>query len=152
MNNLILEETDQVRCYTDMRDVFEAANIAPQDYDWYVSDIETNWNPPGFSPDDQWFTGEELAAILHAYEVQFIWAVFSAVPKGLRPTPVPTPYVEDNLRYWNGTESGPQLESALFEIVCWDSSGTILINLPAHAINSFLKRYPDAKPLATARS
>jgi hypothetical protein len=34
MKNLILENTDQVAWYTNMRDVFEAANIAPQDYDW----------------------------------------------------------------------------------------------------------------------
>jgi hypothetical protein len=44
------------------------------------------------------------------------------------------------------------MEGALFEIACWDSSGTILINLPAQAAYSFLARYPDAKPLATARS
>ncbi|WP_179119097.1 hypothetical protein [Massilia sp. KIM] len=47
-----------------MREVLDAANIAPQDYDWYVSDIETNWTPPGFSPVDQWFSGEELASFL----------------------------------------------------------------------------------------
>jgi hypothetical protein len=100
MKNFILEKTDQVRSYTNMRDVFEAASIAPQDYDWYVSDIETNWRPPGFQPDDQWFTGDELAALLSAHEIQFIWAVFSAVPKGLRSSTVPAPYVEDNPRYW----------------------------------------------------
>jgi len=152
MKNLILEKTDHVGWYTNMRDVFEAANIAPQDYDWYVSDIETNWTPPDFQPSDQWLTGDELSAFLHAYEIQFIWAVFSAVPKGLRPTPAPAPFVEGNPRYWDGTEPGPQLEGALFEITCWDSSGTILINLPAQAFDSFLTRYPDAKPLATARS
>jgi len=152
MKNLILEKPDQVRMYTNMRDVFEAANILPQDYDWYVSDIETNWRPPGFQPDDQWFTGDELAAFLDAHKIQFIWAVFSAVPKGLRPIPAQAPYVEDNPRYWDGTEPEPQLEGALFEIACWNSSGTILINLPAQAIDSFVTRYPDAKPLATARS
>jgi len=152
MKNLILEKTDQLRWYTNMRDVFEAANIVPQDFDWYVSDIETNWTPPGFQPGDQWFTGNELAALLHAYEIQFIWAVFSAVPKGLRPTAAPAPFVVGNPRYWDNTEPGPQLEGALFEIACWDSSGTILINLPAQAFDSFLTRYPDAKPLATARS
>lgn len=135
-----------------MRDVFLAANIAPQDYDWYVSDIETNWRPTGFSPDDQWFTGDELAAFLRAHDVQFIWAVFSAVSKGHRPVPVVAPYVEDNPRYWNGTEPGPQLAGALFEIVCWDSSGAILINLPEKAMQAFLARYPDARPLATARA
>lgn len=116
-----------------MRDVFEAASIAAQDYDWYVSDIETTWRPPGFLPDDQWFTGDELAAFLFAHEVHFIWAVFSAVPKGLRPIPAPAPYIEGNSRYWDGTEPAPQLDGALFEIACWDSSGTILINLPEHA-------------------
>jgi hypothetical protein len=149
MKNLNLEKTDQVRWYTNTRDVFEAANIAPQDYDWYVSDIETNWRPPEFQPEDQWFTGDELAAFLYTYEIQFIWAIFSAVPKGLRPRPVAAPYVEGN---WNGKEPEPQLEGALFEIACWDSSGTILIDLPAQAINSFLTRYPDVKSsLSTAR-
>jgi hypothetical protein len=32
--NLILEKTKQVRWFTDMREVLEAANIAPQDDDW----------------------------------------------------------------------------------------------------------------------
>lgn len=150
--NLILEKTDQVRWHTNMRDVLEAANIAPQDYDWYVSDIETNWWPPGFSPENQWFSGSALAAFLSTYEVQFIWAVFSATPKGFRSTPATAPYVYDNPQYWNGTEPGPQLEGALFEIACWDSSGTILINLPVPAIHSFTTRYKDVKPLATARA
>ena len=44
------------------------------------------------------------------------------------------------------------MQGALFEIACWDSSGTILVNLPAQAVSSFLTRYPEAKPLATARS
>lgn len=150
--NLILEKAGLVPWYTNMRDVLEAAGIAAQDYDWYVSDIETNRRPPGFSPDDQWFTGAELAAFLNAYEVQFIWAVFSAVPRGFRPLPAQAPYVEDNPRYWDGTDPGPQLEGALFEIACWDSSATILINLPEQAIHSFVTRYPDTRPLATARA
>ncbi|MFL6631458.1 MAG: hypothetical protein ACJ8HJ_03965 [Massilia sp.] len=135
-----------------MRGVFEAADMAPQDYDWYVSDIETNWKPPGFCWEDQWFTGNELATLLHAHEVRFIWAVFSAVPKGFRSTPASAPYVDNNPRYRDGIKPGPQIEGALFEIACWDSSGTIVINLPAQTIHSFLTRYPDTKPLATARS
>jgi hypothetical protein len=79
-----------------MRGVFEAADMAPQDYDWYVSDIETNWKPPAFCWEDQWFTGNELVTSLHAHEVRFIWAVFSAVPEGFRSTPASAPYVENN--------------------------------------------------------
>lgn len=133
-----------------MRDVFDAADIKPQD------DIGTSAAPklrlPGFSWEDQWFTGAELATLLHVSEVQFIWAVFSAVPKGFRPTLGSAQYLENNPRYWDGTEPGPQMEGALFEIACSDTCGTTLINLPAQAIRLFLTRYPDAKPLATARS
>jgi len=150
--NLILEKTDQVLWFTNMRDVFDAANIAPQDYDWYVSDIETNWCPPGFSPVDQWFPGEALAAFLREHEVQFIWAVFSALPKGCRVTPSSPPCADGNPRYWNGEEPGPQLDGALFEIACWDSSATILVNLPEEAARAFVARYPDTRPLASARA
>ncbi len=40
--NLILEQTDQVRFFTNMREVIAALGISCSDYDWYVSDIETN--------------------------------------------------------------------------------------------------------------
>ncbi len=149
--NHILEKTDQVRWFTNMREVLDAAKIAPQGYDWYVSDIETNWTPPGFSPVDQWFSGEELALFLNEHEVQFIWAVFSAVPNGFRSTPSPAPYVEGNPSYWSGKEPVPQLDGALFEIACWDSSATILINLPNEAARSFVGKFSDTRPLATAR-
>jgi hypothetical protein len=150
--NLILEKTDQVRWFTNMREVFDAADIAPQDYDWYLSDIETNWTPPGFSPIDQWLSGDALASFLREHEVQFIWAVFSAVPKGFRSTLLSAPYVEGNPSYWSGEEPALQLDGALFEIACWDSSATILINLPAQAARSFLRKFTDTQPLASART
>lgn len=31
-----------IHWFTNFREVLDAANIAPQDYDWYVSDFETN--------------------------------------------------------------------------------------------------------------
>lgn len=76
--NLILEKTDQVCWFANMREVLDAADITPQNHDWYVSDIETNWTPLGFSPVDQRFSSDELASFLGEHEAQFIWAVFSA--------------------------------------------------------------------------
>jgi len=148
--NLILENTTQVRFFTDMRKVFAAAEIAPQDYDWYVSDIETNFTPEGFSAGDQWMRGEELASLISTYDIQFIWAVFSAVPKGSRPTVSEPPYVEGNPDYWNGRDLAPQLNGALFEIACWDSSATILINLSEHAQRAFMANYSDTQSLIKA--
>lgn len=146
--NLILENTDQVQWFTNMREVLDAANIAAQDYDWYISDIETNWTPPRFSPADHWLAGDELASLLREHEVQFMWAVFSAVPKGFRSTPSSAPYADGNPAYWTGGALEPQLDGAVFEIACWDSSSIILIDLPEEAARSFVARYSDTRPLA----
>ena len=148
--NLILEKTDQVFFFTNMKEVFAAAEITPRDYDWYISDIETNFTPEGLGTVDQWMRGEELAALIDKHEIQFIWAVFSAVPKGSRPAVLEAPYVEGNPDYWNGKEAGPQLPGALFEIACWDSSATILINLPECAQCAFIANFPDTLPLSQA--
>jgi len=40
--NLILEKTNQVKFFTNMKDVFCALKVDCADFDWYVSDIETN--------------------------------------------------------------------------------------------------------------
>ena len=145
--NLILENTDQVQCFTNMREVFSAAEILASDFDWYISDVETNLAPEEFFAEDQWVSGEELAALLQAKEIQFIYAVFSALPKGFRPVCIVAPSVSDNQSYWSGVDIVPQLEGALFEIACWDSSATILINLPADARRAFVTKYSDARPL-----
>ncbi len=149
--NLILEKTDQVCFFTNMKDVFDAGGISPQDFDWYISDIETNCTPEGFSPADQWMRGQELETLIKEYEIQFIWAVFSAFPIGFRKEVSTVPYVEDNPDYWIGKDLVPQLEGALFEIACWDSSATILINLPKQAECSFIATYPDTQPLINSR-
>ncbi|MCE3606214.1 hypothetical protein LXA47_21770 [Massilia sp. P8910] len=149
--NLILERTEQVLFFTNMREVLAAASIVAQDYDWYISDIETNFTPSGFSAEDQWMCGEALACLLREPDVQFIWAVFSAVPKGFRSSVTAAPYVDGNPDYWNGTHLIPQLNGALFEIACWDSSATILVNLPMHAQRSFITKFSDTQPLTSSR-
>jgi hypothetical protein len=35
------------------------------------------------------------------------------------------------------------MPEALFEIVCWDSSATILVDHPANAVACFLAIYPE---------
>lgn len=148
--NLILEKTDQVPYFTNMRLVFRALGISAANYDWYVSDIETNYYGSDFSSKDQWLSGEALHEFLERNEVQFIWAVFSAVPKGFRSSFQNSPFIEGNPSYWSGKELSPQLDGALFEIACWDSSATILVGLPPEAEASFIKIYSDARSLVSA--
>ena len=148
--NLILERTKAVRYFTNMGMVFNALRISPSAYDWYISDVETNYYGDEFKSEDQWLSGVELGRFVAANEVQFIWAVFSAFPVGTRFDVDEPPIVEGNADYWSGFEVRPQLSGALFEIAAWDSSATILIGLPSHAEESFKAAYPDAKSLASA--
>lgn len=112
-------------------------------YDWYISDIETNYYGTEFKSEDQWMEGHTLESFVNQNEVQFIWAVFSAVPKGFRRAVLVAPCIEGNPDYWNGKEMAPQLDGALFEIACWDSSATILVGLPPKLEENFKRAYSD---------
>ena len=94
--------------------------------------------------------GHELQQLICENEIQFIWAVFSAVPRGFRQDITEAPYVDGNTAYWSGVEIHPQLEGALFEIACWDSGATILVGLSDAATTSFIRTFPDAKDLLVA--
>ena len=148
--NLILERTKQVRFFTNMQLVFSALGISASDYDWYVSDVETNYYGNEFESKDQWIEGSLLQNFVQNNEVQFIWAVFSAVPRGTSYDVINPPYIEGNPDYWCGKEITPQLEGALFEIACWDSSATILVGLPTKLELNFEAIYTDAKSLVSA--
>ena len=148
--NLILEKTTQVPYFTNMSMVLNALKLKVSDYDWFVSDIETNCCEADFPTQDQWISGEKLQALLEKNEIQFIWSVFSAVPKGFRTIVEEAPYIEDNPSYWKGKDISPQLKGGLFEIACWDSSATILVGLPAKMTESFMQAYPDTRPLISA--
>lgn len=148
--NLILEGPGSVRYFTDLGETLDALGMAASDYDWFVSDIETNLGEDIFGWGDRWISGHDLQASL-ALRIQFIYGVFSAFPKGYRRPIEATPDVYDNANYWSGAVVSTQLPDALFEIACWDSSATILIGLPEQATVAFVRRYPAAKPLESAR-
>ncbi len=144
--NLILEKTNQVKFFTNMLEVMRALAIRCTDYDWYVSDVETN----GYDLQEGWHSGEELESALVGKNVQFIWAVFSAFQKGVRVAVKEDPYVDGNPHYWDGSDPVPQLDGAIFEIACWDSSATILIGLNSELAANFQSAYSDALDLRLA--
>jgi len=150
--NLILEQTNQVPYFTEMGSVFDALKISARDYDWYLSDLEINYNVPGFTMDDQWITGEDLHRLITEQKLQFIWGVFSAFPIGFRCIVESSPFANGNPAFWADDEYRPQLKNALFEIISWDSSATILVSLDAETAANFSQAYPDAKPLKASPS
>jgi hypothetical protein len=143
--NLILEKTDQVPYFTNMRVVFDALRVDCEDFDWYVSDLETNITVPELGEGGRWFSGRELKRLITEKSIQFIWGVFCAVESGKRLEIDTEPYANGNPDFWKPDGSAVQLNGALFEIVCWDSSATLLIGIPETAGEAFCKAYPDAK-------
>ena len=149
--NLILETSESVPFHTDMRSTLKALGVDASAYDWFVSDVETNVAVPTHHLNDVWVSGEELSQLLMG-DIQFIWAVFSAVPRGTRfSVPVP-PCADGNSTFWQPPEVRPQLDGACFEIVCWDSSATILVGLSMDHAQRFLATYPEAKALSSTWS
>ena len=90
--NLILEKSEQVKFYTNMEDVLTALGNICCEFDWYISDIEVNKG----NIEEGWYFGVELEKILNAQNIQFIWAVFSAVPVGFRRRITNIPFVNNN--------------------------------------------------------
>jgi hypothetical protein len=150
--NLILEDCPQVPYYTNMRWVLDALGLNANEFDWFVSDIEHTAGD-AFRTEDHWISGADLERALRYNDIQFIWAVFSAVSKGSSRPPIhASPYADGNASFWTNPPVRPQLSGASFEIVCWDSSATILIELPEAAARRFCQRFPGAKALDNARS
>lgn len=105
--------TESVPFYTDMRATLAAMGVAASTYDWFVSDLETNVPVPALGFGDVWVTGDELSEVL-SRDVQFIWGVFNAVPRGTRFDIPEPPAADGNPRYWQPPEVLPQLDGACY--------------------------------------
>ncbi len=141
--NYIQEKTNKVSLYTSLKDVEKWLNINLCDYDWHISDIEGAWDE---LEDPSWIQGSDLAEKLNEYDYQFVWAVLSAFPKGTKSFLTSEPYADGNPSFWKGVPQ-KQIKNSLFEIVCWDSSATLFIQLPKNLANNLLENAPGIKDL-----
>jgi hypothetical protein len=148
--NLVLESPAPVPYFTDMRKTLDDAGIEPGNLNWYISDLETNLYVPELGNGDVWIQGSALAEVLETPGLQFIWAVFSAFPADEGGKEVDSPPLADgNGRYGRPPEAVPQLQGARFELVCWDSSATVLIGLSEEQATRYRTANPHARPLSS---
>lgn len=146
--NLLLESTDAVPYFTDVGSTLRSLGVSASEFDWYVSDIETNIVGDGIPQADGWMNGPELAHCLAQPNLQFIWGVFSAFPRGMRVDVPRPPAANGNAQLWrDDSPLSPQLDGALFELVCWDSSATILVGVTAEQADSYRAAHPQARLL-----
>lgn len=148
--NIILLKSSKMPFFTDMKLVFEALDGFPNNYEWLISEFEYNyctderlWNDPVV------IGGNELEDLLNSNDIQFIWGVFSAFPKGtpinIDASKVP---VSDGKRI-SSLSNPPSIQcpGAVLEIICFDSSFTLVVGADSKIQKQFMDFFPEAEDL-----
>lgn len=154
--NTLLEGDCRMPYFTDMRMVFEAIGGRQTEFNWLITDLEYGWlnppdgeAPPFSTPAPHWLTGEALTTLIARYELQFVWGVLSGFSRNVTLDPgslAVEPYADGNPGFW---EPHPQIQHPLaeIEIVCWDSSATLLLCRDSSISESFRSYFPEAVDL-----
>jgi hypothetical protein len=134
--------------------VFAALGVRQGEFNWLLSEFELNVNPPGFPAHARpgrilWLSGEELSAIVVAHDVQFIWGVLSGSRDGVTLDPAGlAPYRSPMaMTRYGGQACGCNIHSRDVEIVCWDSSATLLLSRDDDLTRRFRAYFPEAVDL-----
>lgn len=140
--------------HTDLAVVFDALGGREREFDRLITNLECNWYPPELSPDReaQFFDGATLSSLVRrqAQRIQFVWAVLTGLEHGtsldLAHLPV-VPWADGHRGFWSG-EPEIQYPGAQVELVCFDSSLTLLLTSDADLTARFRAAFPEAVDLA----
>ena len=151
MKGVILDEGFEY--YTYMNVVLTPIKDDFKKYNWLITDYDCSHYPDPriqYVENHAWISGEDFLGIVERHEIQFIWAVFSAIPKQ-----VP---LEEVLKYdlpqadgYRGFWENPitiQHPLAEMEIVPWDSGLVLLIAKEDDCVTRFAKHFPLSRDLA----
>lgn len=138
--------------YTDLKTVFEVLGGRECEFDWLITELECNRLPPELRDGDAWlFAGDVLSDLVRRQDppVQFVWGVLTGFD---RATPVDlnrldiVPSANGNSGFWKGAPR-IQYPEAKVELVCFDSSLTMLITADADLTARFRAGFPEAVDL-----
>jgi hypothetical protein len=140
--------------HTDLRRVFAALGGRQREFNWLLTDLELNVYPPSLpyttaQTPARWVSGETLSTIVAEHDVQVIWGVLSGFRPGAQPDLVLVdryPFADGNEALW---QPRVQIQHPLaeVEIVCWDSTATILLSLDDDLTRRFRAYFPEAVDL-----
>ncbi len=148
---LLLERSEQMPYFTDLRLIFKALNNRQIEFNWLITDLECDFCPPDFQsclpgPPILWLSGAELTRIVQQYDIQFQWAVLSGfAPDVLLDLGklVVKPYADGNAAVWL-PNSRIQHPLAQVEIICWDASATLFRSLDTDLLQRFQAFFSEA--------
>lgn len=148
-HGVISEGDPTVPFYTDLRNVFEAFAGLETHFNWLITDLDCTSYPPGLSHFDsrQIISGPDLSKMAE-HHFQVVWGVFSGIPVivNIEVNEDELPYADCNGDLWR---KPPHLQhhQAVVEIVCWDSSLTLVISTDTIIIERFCAHFPLAMDL-----
>ena len=144
--NLIVEKSERIKWYTDLFPFFDQISDVVTQHEWLWTDDEVVSELPEHKTDEhqrKWVDGATLIQFVRN-RPQFVWSVLSAIdPNDVDNARSDSTYpsADGNGNLWLGTPQ-PQHPCAKFEIVCWDSTATLLINANEALANAFRNAYP----------
>ena len=132
--------------YTDMSIILNPIQEYLQDYNFLITDIECNHCPDkriNYEEDYLFISPNEILDIVNANEIQFIWGVFSAIPKQISLDEI----LKYELPYSEGTHALDEIVEmqhplAEIEIVAFDSSSVEIISKREDIIRIIEKEFP----------
>ena len=144
--------------YTYLKKLFKTINNRQLDYNFLITDCECY-------PDDKavgemlnkgycFISGEELTKIVEAEDFQWIWGVLSAFDKSVSLSDIlkyELPYADGYTGFWENPLT-LQHPLALFEIVPWDATLTLILSKDKQIIDDFKKGYPQSEDLTEYNS
>ena len=151
MANYVATSADFTRIHSHLEPYLRLMEPIVRDFDWLWTDIEIAGDIPDFTADRLgriWLTGSQL--IEHVYGgPQIAWSVLTAVFPHDRENAMTTdliPFADGNTECWSATR-GPQHPFGYLELVCFDSTATLLIGGDDFATNMFQTAFPEARQL-----
>lgn len=152
----LIEGDGRMKYHTDLRLLFEALGDCQRSLNWLITELELNCYPPeleylGCRDGPRWVSEAELTEIVRSHDLQFVWAVLS----GFRPGVVisladlsPYPFADGNPDLWR-PGVGIQHPLAEIEIVCFDSSSTLVLARDPEVAARLRHFFPEAQDLET---
>ncbi|MGB8193703.1 MAG: hypothetical protein WCF67_17355 [Chitinophagaceae bacterium] len=154
--NWVLKKSKKFSFHTDLREVTFPFKEEIQKFNWLISDLAFIKGDLVSIPlnyeQDYFLLSPEQFLNLALTDTQIIWGAILAIPTEieLRLNDEDLPYVEGNEKIWN--DGNIQLNEAVIEIDCYDSSFTIVKFKSTILSDKFREYFPEAIGLSKFRS
>ena len=145
--NWVIRKTEKLSCHTDLNGLLKPIYDQINKYNWLLSDLEFNGSdnfaelPVNYEEDYFILSPPEFKRLVDT-DIQTIWGVILGIPTGkdINIDENKLPYADGNGVIWE--EGNIQHPNAEIEIVCYDSSYTI-VKFTDNLLSNKFKAYFD---------